>query len=460
MNQTTVTRRAKLLHGKDRVALCFVVVSVLILISATWVQAEEGLHLPLSALTCGDCDTFSWGERSYQAAPLPASAKLSSFETELVDLVNQERMMNGLAPLAIHPALRNAALAHSQDMSTNDFVGHVGSDGSTFVERLVRAGYANITAAGENIAAGYGSPGAVFDAWMSSASHRAIIMNPSFCDIGVGYVYEADDTYPDGWGYHHYWTQDFGAQASTTPSPTPWPTAMRTPTPTSGPASTTTYTPSCTATKTRTFSPQPSRTATHTPLRTATWTLTPTSLPSSTPTRPPTATHIPTWTRTPTPIQSPEGPGDPATVVGTVGLQARADKPNPCWRISLSVSLYRDGQLAAEPTVVYTDENGEFTLPAVLCGVYDIRVKNLHTLANIKHTVQLVAGLNRIGLGTLLEGDASDDNVIDILDFSFLRTSFGTNSVRSDFNQDGIVDVVDFSLLRAHFGLAGDITVP
>jgi hypothetical protein len=124
------------------------------------------------------------------------------------------------------------------------------------------------------------------------------------------------------------------------------------------------------------------------------------------------------------------------------------------------VSLYQEGALIAGPSLIYTDENGAFTLPLVAPGVYDVRVKNLHTLANVKRGVQALSGLNTIAFGTLLEGDASDDNLIDILDFSLLRTFFGSESARADFNQDGIVDVVDFSLLRAHFGLSGDITVP
>jgi hypothetical protein len=147
-------------------------------------------------------------------------------------------------------------------------------------------------------------------------------------------------------------------------------------------------------------------------------------------------------------------------VVGAVVLQARAARPNPTWRVPLWVSLYQNSQLAAGPMVVYTDENGEFTLSQITAGVYDVRIKNLHTLANIKHTVELLPGLNRLELGTLLEGDASDDNIIDIMDFSLLRTFFGMSSAQADFNQDGIVDVVDFSLLRTHFGLAGDIAVP
>jgi hypothetical protein len=149
-----------------------------------------------------------------------------------------------------------------------------------------------------------------------------------------------------------------------------------------------------------------------------------------------------------------------AIIQGSVSLQGRAAKPGESWRAALMVSLYQDGALIAGPSLIYTDEIGAFVLPLVAPGIYDIRAKNPHTLANVKRGVQVLAGVNTISMGTLLEGDASDDNVVDVLDFSLMRAAFGSASPRADFNQDGLVDVTDFSLLRAHFGLYGDIAVP
>ena len=72
---------------------------------------------------------------------------------------------------------------------------------------MTRAGY-QWSGAGENIAAGYASPEDVMDGWMNSQGHRANILNCAFRDIGVGYVYLANDT--GQVNYRHYWTQDFG----------------------------------------------------------------------------------------------------------------------------------------------------------------------------------------------------------------------------------------------------------
>jgi hypothetical protein len=88
----------------------------------------------------------------------------------------------------------------------------------------------------------------------------------------------------------------------------------------------------------------------------------------------------------------------------------------------------------------------------------------MHTLANRK-AITLTSGPTDISFGTLLEGDANGDNCITILDFSLLRTAFGTCSTddgfdaRADFNEDGCITILDFSLLRTNFGLCGDIEV-
>jgi hypothetical protein len=73
-----------------------------------------------------------------------------------------------------------------------------------------------------------------------------------------------------------------------------------------------------------------------------------------------------------------------------------------------------------------------------------------------------MAGLNEIDFGLLREGDANNDNVVSILDFSILATAFGECSdcplfdERADFNGDGCILINDFSLLATNFGESGD----
>ena len=134
------------------------------------------------------------------------------FESDVIDLVNVEREARGLHPLAYDYSLAAAARDHSEDMGVQDYFSHTSLDGRTVGDRITAAGYSYNTY-GENIAAGQSTPEVVLNSWMSSSGHRANILNPNFCDIGVGYAYAADST------YRHYWTQDFGRKSGISSCP-------------------------------------------------------------------------------------------------------------------------------------------------------------------------------------------------------------------------------------------------
>ena len=138
----------------------------------------------------------------------------ADFASRVIELVNIERTANNLAPLTYSEALTVAAGLHSQDMGDNNYFSHSSQDGQAFNERILDAGY-DYVSCGENIAAGYTSPEAVVTAWMNSDGHRANILSPDYCDIGVGYANVA------GSNYTHYWTQDFGRRTGVTQCPPP-----------------------------------------------------------------------------------------------------------------------------------------------------------------------------------------------------------------------------------------------
>jgi hypothetical protein len=130
----------------------------------------------------------------------------ADFESDVIDLVNVERSAQGLHPLSSDASLATAARNHSEDMGVQDYFSHTSLDGRTVADRITAAGYSYSTF-GENIAGGFPTPQTAVEAWMSSAGHRANILSPNFCDIGVGYVYVPNST------YGHYWTQDFGRKS-------------------------------------------------------------------------------------------------------------------------------------------------------------------------------------------------------------------------------------------------------
>ncbi|MBL9106287.1 MAG: CAP domain-containing protein [Myxococcales bacterium] len=145
-------------------------------------------------------------------ASWPASS--SSFETQVVTLVNQRRAAGATCgqygafppagPLTMNPALRCAGRKHDKDMITNNFFSHTGTGGTTPWNRIASAGYGSYVTAGENIAAGQSTPAAVVTGWMNSPGHCKNIMTAGFKEIGVGYA--------PGGSYGHYWTQTFAAK--------------------------------------------------------------------------------------------------------------------------------------------------------------------------------------------------------------------------------------------------------
>ena len=60
---------------------------------------------------------------------------------QIFELVNNERVAQGLTPLTENPQLSAAALVHASDMACNSFLKESGSDGSTAEERVAAQGY-------------------------------------------------------------------------------------------------------------------------------------------------------------------------------------------------------------------------------------------------------------------------------------------------------------------------------
>lgn len=130
---------------------------------------------------------------------LAVGTVLASDATDVLDLVNQRRANNGLAPLSLNSALTDAALRHANDMTANNFFDHTGSDCSTPAQRISDAGYL-WSLAGENIASGFTTPTAVVDAWWASPGHKANILG-NYTHMGLARVGDI-------------WVQTFGTPGS------------------------------------------------------------------------------------------------------------------------------------------------------------------------------------------------------------------------------------------------------
>ena len=183
----------------------------------------------------------------------------------------------------------------------------------------------------------------------------------------------------------------------------------------------------------------------------------PTPTPSPTASATPQPSPTPTVTRTP----MPEGPG---RIAGQVAFQGAGTPPAESWARPLLVSAHLPGDpIPAYEFAADANEMGEFVVPSgVLNGTYDVGVRDMHSLRNLRHNVEIHENTGALDMGTLLAGDANGDNRIDILDFSLLASHYGTSrgqpgyNSRPDFNNDGTINILDFSLLATNYGQSGN----
>lgn len=136
------------------------------------------------------------------AGPAAAACRADlSAATGMTAAVNTLRAKAGLAAVQVSDALNKAAAAHVCDMASRGFFDHKGSDGSTIMTRIRRAGCRPRIAA-ENIAWGFTDPGKVLSQWMGSAGHRQNILHSRVRQVGIAQA---------SGGGRVYWVMTFGA---------------------------------------------------------------------------------------------------------------------------------------------------------------------------------------------------------------------------------------------------------
>lgn len=114
------------------------------------------------------------------------TGSMSADEKETFDLVNQQRINNGLQALKVDEEVQRVARIKAQDMVDNNYFSHNSPTyGSPF--DMLNSFKISYRSACENIA-GNSSNSAAVTAWMNSSGHRANILNGSFNYTGVGVV--------------------------------------------------------------------------------------------------------------------------------------------------------------------------------------------------------------------------------------------------------------------------------
>ncbi len=108
-------------------------------------------------------------------------------ERKLIALCNRDRARAKLPAVVADPRLTAIARAHSQEMVTLGFVGHVSPRTGAAPDRVRRAGLTP-TFVSENVARAYGA-GEAEAGFMASPGHRGNVLNTRARRIGVGVVY-------------------------------------------------------------------------------------------------------------------------------------------------------------------------------------------------------------------------------------------------------------------------------
>lgn len=134
------------------------------------------------------------------AIPFPAGV---SPPEQLFAYLNAARARFELPPLNYVFELSGAAQDHVRDKARFPDNPHVGTDGTTAAERLLRSGYRG-GYAGEATAWGFSDPRLAVEFWINSDSHRPVLLNRATNDVGVGYL--EDMSSANVW----HWTAEFG----------------------------------------------------------------------------------------------------------------------------------------------------------------------------------------------------------------------------------------------------------
>ncbi|MCP5039222.1 MAG: CAP domain-containing protein [Rhodobacteraceae bacterium] len=140
------------------------------------------------------CETSQGPRLGPDGKPLPQVYRISAGESNnvifrMLDSINALRQAAGAGPVQMNARLNAAAETHSRDMSRQNRPWHFGSDGSSPLDRVARAGYAK-TMLGENISETFETELETLAAWMELPGTRNVILDRNATDMGFAWHQE------------------------------------------------------------------------------------------------------------------------------------------------------------------------------------------------------------------------------------------------------------------------------
>ncbi len=128
--------------------------------------------------------------------PLPRLYRIGPGDTgriqfRMLDAINALRQASGAPAVVLDAQLNAAAATHARDMSVQNRPWHFGSDGSSPITRIQRAGY-NGRLVGEAISETYETELETLGAWMEASNTRTVILDPTAREMGFSWFQESN----------------------------------------------------------------------------------------------------------------------------------------------------------------------------------------------------------------------------------------------------------------------------
>lgn len=152
-----------------------------------------------TTITAGTYD----GSRRDTIDVIVLEAPKDKWKYEVLSLVNQERVRNGLSRLIWGETCADAAEVRAEEIV--QLYAHTRPDGSSWDTACMEPNNdRNTYVEGENLVAGNSavSPETVVAAWMNSEKHRENILNPNYTKLAVGFYFDPDTKYRTHWSQY------------------------------------------------------------------------------------------------------------------------------------------------------------------------------------------------------------------------------------------------------------------
>ena len=111
---------------------------------------------------------------------------LTTDESQLISLINEERKKNNIPELNIDKELQNVARLKAKDLVDNNYFSHISPNFGTPFEML-KSNNINYKTASENIAGNSSIEGAI-SSWMNSEDHKKNILSNNYNYTGIAVV--------------------------------------------------------------------------------------------------------------------------------------------------------------------------------------------------------------------------------------------------------------------------------